>query len=198
MGLRETKMERTRQFIADTAFELFVTHGYDNTTLEQIAAAAEVGARTLYRYYPTKEALVVNFVEEGLTTALAVFGAQPDDVPLPQALYAMIDSVQHTITTNPSRLVALYRMTNTTAALRARLAEQNWRWREDLAREIMRRMGGPEFDLVATLTAGNTMNIIEVIVRKWVDSDGTANVADLARQTLHLLRANAIPVPTPA
>jgi AcrR family transcriptional regulator len=198
MGLRETKMERTRRFIADKAFELFVTQGYDNTTVEQIAAAAEVGARTLYRYYPTKEALVVNFVEEGLTTALAVLVEQPDDLPLPQALYAVIDSVEQTITANSGRLIALYAITGRTAALRARLADQNWRWRQELAREILRRIGDTRFDLVATLAAATTMNVIEVIVQKWVDSGGTVDVGDIARETLRLMRTNAIPVPTPA
>lgn len=198
MGLRETKMERTRRFIADKAFELFVTQGYDNTTVEQIAAAAEVGARTVYRYYPTKEALVVNFVEEGLATALAVLLEQPDDLPLPQALYAMIDSVEQTIRANSGRLIALYEITRQTAALRARFAEKNWRWRQELTREIMRRIGDTRSDLVATLAAAATMNVIEVIVQRWVDSGGTANVGDIVRETLNVLRTNAIPVPTPA
>ncbi|WP_265737490.1 hypothetical protein [Actinacidiphila soli] len=42
------------------------------------------------------------------------------------------------------------------------------------------------------------MNVIEVIVQKWVDSGGTVDVGDIARETLHLVRTNAIPVPTPA
>src|SRR6188768_4112648 len=73
VGLRETKMERTRRFIAESAFDLFVAQGYDDTTIEQIAAAAEVGTRTLYRYYSTKEALVVSFVENGLDAAMDAF-----------------------------------------------------------------------------------------------------------------------------
>ncbi|MFF4753208.1 TetR/AcrR family transcriptional regulator [Streptomyces sp. NPDC002514] len=198
MGLRETKMERTRQFIADKAFELFATQGYDNTTVEQIAAAAEVGTRTLYRYYPTKEALVINFVEEGLNTALAVFLEQPDDLPLPQALYTVIDSVQHTITAHSGRLIALYEITNRTAVLRAGLANQNWRWRQELTREILRRIGDTGSDVVAALAAAGTVNVIEVILQKWIDSGGTVDVGDIARETLHLVHTNAIPVPTPA
>jgi AcrR family transcriptional regulator len=198
MGLRETKMERTRLFIADAAYELFVTQGYDNTTIEQIAAAAEVGTRTLYRYYPTKEALVVNFVEEGLTAAMAIFLAQPDELPLPQALYAVIESAERTIVTNSTRLIALYQIAEGTAALRARFANQNWRWRQQLAQEILRRTGGTQNAVFAALTAAVTMNVIEIIVQTWVNSGGTANVADIARETLHLLHTNVIPVPTAA
>jgi AcrR family transcriptional regulator len=198
MGLRETKMERTRQFIADTAFELFVAQGYDHTTIEQIAAAAEVGTRTLYRYYPTKEALVVNFVEDGLNTALQAFLAQPDEVPLPQALYAVIGSVEHTITTDSARLLALYEIIHRTVALRAGLADQNWRWRQLLAEEILRRTGDTGSTLSAALTAAITMNVIEVIVAEWVTSGGTVKAADISRETLKLLHTNAIPVPMPA
>ncbi|MET9555294.1 TetR/AcrR family transcriptional regulator [Streptomyces sp. NPDC006645] len=198
MGLRETKMERTRQLIADNAFELFVTQGYEETTIEQIAAASEVGTRTLYRYYATKEALVVDFVEEGLTTALTALVEQPDDLPLPQALHAVIDSIERTVTANSGRLIALYEMTGRTAALRARLADQNWRWRQALDREITRRMGDTDPGLLATLTAAATVNVVEVVLQKWVDSGGTADVGDIARASLRLMRTHAIPVPTPA
>lgn len=198
MGLRETKMERTRQLIADKAFELFVAQGYEKTTVEQIAAASEVGARTLYRYYATKEALVVDFVEEGLTTALTALVDQPDDLPLPHALHAVFESIERTIAANSGRLIALYEMTGRTAALRARLADQNWHWRQALEREIARRIGDTGPGLVAELTAASTASVVEVVLQKWVDSGGTADVGDIARESLHLLRTHAIPVPTPA
>lgn len=199
MGLRETKMERTRQLIADNAFELFVRQGYEKTTIEQIAAVSEVGTRTLYRYYATKEALVVDFVEEGLTTALTALVEQPDDLPLSQALHAVIDSIEGTIAANSGRLIAMYEITGHSAALRARLADQNWRWRQALVQEITRRAGGDESDgLLAMLTAAATANVVEVVLQKWVDSGGTADVGDIAREALHLMRTHAIPVPTPA
>lgn len=197
MGLRETKMERTRQFIADTAFDLFVAQGYDHTTIEQIAAAAEVGTRTLYRYYPTKEALLVNFVENGLNTAMAAFVAQPDEMPLSQALYAVVASVEETIETNSARLLALYEIIYKTSALRAGLADLDWCWRQRLAKEILRRAGDTGNALFAALTAASTMNVIEVIVQTWVTNGGAVKAADITRETLELLHAKAIPVPSP-
>lgn len=77
MGLREVKRERTRRLIADKAFELFTDHGFGRTTVEQIAAAAEVGPSTLYRYFPTKETLVLEFVEDCLVDAVTWFREQP-------------------------------------------------------------------------------------------------------------------------
>ena len=82
MGLRELKRERTRRLISDKAFELFTDHGFGRTTVEQIAAAAEVGPSTLYRYFPTKETLVLEFVEESLFGALNWLREQPTELDL--------------------------------------------------------------------------------------------------------------------
>ena len=58
MGLRERKKRRTRQTIVRTALDLFARHGFDGTTLAQIADAAEVAPSTLHAYFRTKEDIV--------------------------------------------------------------------------------------------------------------------------------------------
>ena len=60
MGLRELKKTRTRQAIRRAAMRLFGDQGYEATTVEQIAADAEVSTATFYRYYCDKEDVVVN------------------------------------------------------------------------------------------------------------------------------------------
>ncbi len=54
-GLRERKKQRTRELIASVALDLFAEHGYQATTVADIAAAAEVSERTVFTYFHTKE-----------------------------------------------------------------------------------------------------------------------------------------------
>jgi len=58
-GLRERKKAKTREAIQHHALELFRTHGYAATTVDQIVTAAEVSESTFFRYFPTKEAVVL-------------------------------------------------------------------------------------------------------------------------------------------
>jgi AcrR family transcriptional regulator len=59
---RERKKAATRRAIVETAIRLFGDHGIDGVTVEQIAAAADIGKGTIYNYFPTKEDIVVAFM----------------------------------------------------------------------------------------------------------------------------------------
>jgi AcrR family transcriptional regulator len=195
MGLREIKMAKTRRLISDKAFELFTDNGYDRTTIEQIAAAAEVGPRTLYRYFPTKETLVVEFVQTSLFQALEDMRAQPTDAPLPVALHAVIGRVLQIMSTDPARVMAVYELARPNASVRAQLGDVLWQWRREMTEEVVKRIDGPSGHVIASLTAASAVNLIEVVVQGWVDSGGKADMHALAAEASGLLRTGCVPVP---
>lgn len=77
-GLRERKKARTREAIRTAAMQLFREQGYTATTVEQIAEAAEVSPSTFFRYFPTKDALVVS--DEYDPLLIESFRAQPAEL----------------------------------------------------------------------------------------------------------------------
>ena len=93
MGLRERKRLRTRDAIIDAAIELFLAHGYRNTTLTQIAAAAGIAPRTFFGYFATKEELLFPESERRIeATVSAVLEAPSVDQSAPvEALIQALD-----------------------------------------------------------------------------------------------------------
>lgn len=77
-GRRPLKKARLMERITAAADELFQTHGYMAVTMEQIAAAAEVSKRTLYKYFPAREAVLAHLLESELARDLAGLGFRFD------------------------------------------------------------------------------------------------------------------------
>ncbi|CAJ1509767.1 TetR family transcriptional regulator [[Mycobacterium] burgundiense] len=79
-GLRERKKVRTREAMRREAFRLFEENGYPNTTVEQIAEAADVSPRTFFRYFPAKEYVLID--DDLIPPIIDAFVAAPADLPL--------------------------------------------------------------------------------------------------------------------
>ncbi|GAA2393280.1 TetR/AcrR family transcriptional regulator [Dactylosporangium salmoneum] len=114
MSLREMKRQRTRQALVEAAIELFERDGYEQTTIADIAAAAEIGTRTFFGYFATKEDLLFPESDTRVAASLAEIAARgPDDGPAEVLLRAL-----HRVGDDSDDL------TGRLAALRLRLIQQ--------------------------------------------------------------------------
>ena len=79
-GLRERKKLRTRATLIEAAANLCLRQGFDNTTVEQIAAAADVAPRTFSRYFATKDAVVAAIADQMDADIAGALEHQPTDI----------------------------------------------------------------------------------------------------------------------
>jgi AcrR family transcriptional regulator len=85
LGLRERKKQRTHQLIAETAWRLFAARGFEQVTVAEIAAEAEVSEATVFNYFPTKEDLVFHRMEAFEQELLAAVRERPDGESIVEA-----------------------------------------------------------------------------------------------------------------
>lgn len=191
MGLRELKATRTRQRMTDVALELFLRDGFDETTMEQIAEAAEVGTTTLYRYFPTKDQLLLDPLVEAIDLAPHLRD-RPRDEPLAESLAAALLSAAAAFDGAGTRLTQMRRLVDTAPVARARLWDRVRTLREDLEVVIADRWGRSPTALSVRATAGLTLDLFHVVDR---DTDDTRTRAEVMAGLLSELPSSAIVVP---
>ncbi|MEU6866909.1 TetR family transcriptional regulator [Streptomyces sp. NPDC046876] len=126
-GLRESKKLRMRQHLAATALELFLERGFDAVAVADVAAAAEVSKPTLFRYFPTKEDLVLDRFADHQDEAARIVGERPAGQSPVAALRthflaALAERDPITGLCDHPDVVAYQRLLYTTASLETRLA----------------------------------------------------------------------------
>lgn len=122
-GLRERKKARTRDSIQQHALRLFAANGYAETTVEEIAEAAEVSPSTFFRYFPTKEDTVM--YDRLDPVMIASFLGQPPEMRPLQAIRLAIRETFDQMTAEESDLEGLrHRIFYRVPALRSRLTER--------------------------------------------------------------------------
>ncbi|MFI6154332.1 TetR/AcrR family transcriptional regulator [Kitasatospora sp. NPDC051170] len=120
MSLRDRKRARTRQALIDAATDLFGRQGYDATTVADIAAAAEIGTRTFFGYFATKEDLLFPDADARVqAVAEAIASRTPEDGPTDVLLRALVAAAEGTDLLSPLAALRL-ELVRTVPAVRGR------------------------------------------------------------------------------
>ncbi|MEV0094270.1 helix-turn-helix domain-containing protein [Streptomyces sp. NPDC050738] len=166
-GLRERKKDRTRQLLSDTAIEMFLAESFDRVGVSEIAAAAEVSKPTLFRYFASKEDLVLHrFADHRGESAGVVRDREAGLSPL-QALHrhfrAGLDA--HDPVTglcDHPQVLAFHRLVFDTPSLAARVAEYAAADTEALAGALGEALG--ETDTAASSRLAHALVASQFIV----------------------------------
>jgi AcrR family transcriptional regulator len=185
LRLRERKQRRTREAIAEAALRLFIEAGFDATSVEQIAAAADVAPRTFYRYFPSKEDVV--FVDPAAQETLRRNLAQrrPGESDVALIARAMLAAMSvHEERVRRARMII-----EATPPLRARALQMMAETSETIADQLLRgRSRSREARFRASVLAQTVSMIVRVAFFEWIECGrrGAASVqVDRALRLLH-------------
>ncbi|MFB7122887.1 TetR/AcrR family transcriptional regulator [Kitasatospora xanthocidica] len=164
-GLRARKKARTRDAIAEAAVSLFLAHGFDQVSVSDIAAVAEVSKPTLFRYFPTKEDLVLQRFADHQGEAARVVRDRPSDVSPMAALHAhFLDGLDRfepvTGLNDHPAVVDFHRLVFTTPSLAGRLLQYMLADEQALAEAL-----DPGPDVQARLRAAQVIAVQRVLAR---------------------------------
>ncbi|GHE62177.1 TetR family transcriptional regulator [Streptomyces longispororuber] len=184
--------QRKRQLVADeltrAALDLLARKGFDAVTVDEIVATAGVSKRTFFRYFASKEDVVVQFLADmgaDMRRELASRPAgEPPSVALRHTVWVSVDACAN----NADRTLRVVRLILGTPALLARFLERQAQWRGELAEELAARLGlDPAADLYPRLAAGVSLTAFDTVLQRWSDSEGAEDPAALTDRAFALL-----------
>jgi AcrR family transcriptional regulator len=187
LPLRERKKLRTRRAIQDHALRLFDERGYDETTVEQIAAAAEISPSTFFRYFPTKEDVVVT--DEYDPIMAEVIRDQPPEMSALDALRAMLREMLPQLYADDLEVIRMrLQLTADVPALRARTFESMRGTFELLSEAIGERTGRAADDSDVEAFSWAVLGVMQAALYRLIDGKvGYEDLPDLLDRNLDFL-----------
>jgi AcrR family transcriptional regulator len=142
---RQLKKQRTRDALIRAAMELFAAKGYEQTAVHEITDAVDVSERTFFRYFASKEDLVLSFVRDGAAAfAEALAGRPADEEPLTAVRHAFQHSL-HQLGSGPETgrppYMSVIRLIECTPALLAAHLRYTHEHEDEIVRVLAEREG---------------------------------------------------------
>jgi AcrR family transcriptional regulator len=176
LGLRERKKQRTRATLLDAAVELCDRQGFERTTVDQIAAIAEVSPRTFSRYFATKDAIAFALIDDAIDLAALELGRQPRELNHFEALRRSYISMYSATKTAPvgalseDRMMCIVRIIMTSPSLKqAALEYRPHAVNVELAKRMGVELGDRRLRLISAMWGSIIMTALGDLSEPGVD-----------------------------
>lgn len=167
-GLRERKKERTRKLLREGAAALFAEHGFAGTTVADIAACANVSERTFFRYFESKEALLLpDSVDLFAYVEAELARRPPQEDPLDAVCNALISAVAPFAASSLTALTHSVAIAGDERVVAAQLVQLFADFENRLTLLVLNRLPAetPEADLRAGVIAGAALSAVRAVLR---------------------------------
>ena len=190
-GLRERKKQKTRWSIQEHALRLFKERGYEQTTVDQIAAAADISPSTFFRYFKTKEDVVVE--DEYDPLLLRLLADEPSDEPVIPALrHAIATAFAHLGPTEMAQIRQRTELMLAVPALRMRMLDSFTGSLDMLAAAFASRTGRDPADLEVRISAGAVTGAMISVIFAWVEGGNQDGLGELVDRALAQLESGLV------
>src|SRR5579875_1683183 len=185
LGLAERKRQAVRDHLSEVALQLLTDREFDAVTIDEIDAAAGISRRTFFRYFPSKEEVVLGFLDRmGRLLRDAIVARPPEEPPL-QAVHTALRPRIAAYSAAADRTLALVRLLQRSPSLRAQELERRQRLRELVAEAIAIRLGlDHRRDLRPRLLAAVALAPFDVAIPMWLDSRSTDDVRTILDEAI--------------
>ncbi len=185
-GLRERKRRQTRERLTRAAMALFLERGFEATTLDDIAAAADVSRRSFFHYFESKEDVVFAWHEESTAALIAAVAARPAGETMLTAAENAISAMVRQL--EPGEALAMARLKRDNPALQARDQVKYEKLERALAEALAKR--GPKSEkLQARLVAMIATGAMRIGGELWAAEGARERPEALAKRLFAALRA---------
>jgi AcrR family transcriptional regulator len=186
-SLRDITREAVGARISAVAIDLFAEHGFDNVTVEEIAAAVGISARSFHRYFPAKEDAVIGDQTRLGQIVCRAFAERPSEEPIWTSLHHAFQAVFAEPEALDERAKRTMRVLNSTASLRARSLEKHLLWARLLTPLVADRLEDDQHHLRAQTLVQASLVCLDVTLTTWAEDGQTATVKELLAQSFATL-----------
>ncbi|KZX22530.1 TetR family transcriptional regulator [Rathayibacter tanaceti] len=180
--------DAVRARISATAIDLFAEHGFDEVTVEQVAAEVGISTRSFNRYFPAKEDAVIGDTAAWGEHVREALVARPLDEPVWDSLRHSFLSLLALSDAHDDRQKRAIRVLGSTPSLRARNLEKHLQWEQLLSPVVASRSRGDDAEVRARAIVQSSLACFDVAIATWARRDETRSPAQLVTACFAALR----------